>query len=657
MILQNVQALLQCIEINKNLSDTRGMEQQQFRVKFPLGTKLVLSLSLLFAALVAFLSVSAVLIMIEDKQAYTYQLTSMEAYVASRDFSEKTRLSLDNLRLYLTAFDPRQAITPAQAVAMESVVKNQMEAAVFQSYQIKSDGTVKKLTETLNPEIATRISFQSEQLQYPPGFFLSIYPKLLENNYAFANINRAGMPAVMLVAYADVGLKNLPDGMPVAVALVDLSLLKQSRRSGDIVIAQQDGSVLYSSTPELVMKRANVKSEPLFQAAMSAKTQAGTREFTVDEIRRLGAFQKTSFGPVVTTQMEWKKAMAAAYTLAERFVLLGIVSVSIAVLFAIVFSNTITKPLKRLYRATAQITKGDFNVDPNVNTKDEVGQLSNSFVAMSKKIQELLIETVKKAQMQEELKVAAAVQESLIPPPEYRDGEIEILGHYQSASECGGDWWGFFRVGNKVVVMIADATGHGVPSALVTASARSCFSVLHKLAREKAFFRLAPGELMSYANRVIFDAATTKIMMTFFIGVVDLDTKTITYSNAGHNPPWLFRKNGERYVLKSLVPKGNRLGETEESGLYEEMSVPMEEGDILLMYTDGLMENKNLQSGEQYGKKRAKQVVEGALPSGPQAVLDALIKDYREYNEGKHLDDDVTLATVRILSSGGQVAV
>jgi len=565
------------------------MEQQQFRVKFPLGTKLVLSLSLLFAVIVGFLSYSAVVLVVEDKQAYTYQLQAMEAYVASRDFSERTRLSLDNLRLYLTAFDPRQMINASQANAMDSVVKNQMEAAIFYSFQVKPSGEVKLLTKTVNAEISARIGLDAPKLQFPPTFFKTIYPKLLEINYAFANLNARGLPAMMVVAYADTGLKDLPDGMPVGVAMVDLSPLNQARRFGEVSIALPDGTVLQSTKEELMMRREKINDRPLFQSGLTSKTQAGTKEFTINGERYLGAYQRTSFGPIVTTQMEWRKAMAAAYTLGERFVLLGIISISLAILFAIVFSNTITKPLKRLFRATSQVAKGDFNIDPKVTTRDEVGQLSRSFVAMSKKIKELLVETKQKAQMEEELKVAAAVQESLIPPPEYRDTEIEIIGHYQSATECGGDWWGFFRVGNKICVMIADATGHGVPSALVTAAARSCFSVLHKLSKEKAFFRLAPGDMMSYANRVVFDAATTKIMMTFFIGVIDLETKTITYANAGHNPPWLFRKNEDRFVLKSLMPKGNRLGETEESGIYEETTLPIEQGDILVMYTDGLM--------------------------------------------------------------------
>jgi sigma-B regulation protein RsbU (phosphoserine phosphatase) len=154
--------------------------------------------------------------------------------------------------------------------------------------------------------------------------------------------------------------------------------------------------------------------------------------------------------------------------------------------------------------------------------------------------------------------------------------------------------------------------------------------------------------MMSYTNRVVFDAATTKIMMTFFIGVIDLEANTITYANAGHNPPWLYRNNGERYVLKSLMPKGNRLGESEEGDVYEETTVPMGPSDILFLYTDGLMENKN-EAVEQYGKKRVREVVEGALPKGPLGVIEALKVAYRAFNGNvKMLDDDVTLAAIRI---------
>ncbi|MBS1962256.1 MAG: SpoIIE family protein phosphatase [Bdellovibrionales bacterium] len=626
------------------------MEQQNFRVKLSLGTKLVLWLTLLFLIIVGFLSYSAVKLVVDDKQAYTFQLQSMEAYIAGQDFSEKTRPAIDNLRLYLTTFDPRLPITSIQMENLKNLVNSQTESGFFTSYFVKPDGTATLLTANTNAEALAKAGFNPDALSFDAAFFKKIRDRILQNSFAFQSYVKPGATPLLIVAFGDLGLKDYEKGMPIGLAVLDARTLITNSRFGETTITTWDGRVLASTNPAKLYEAPDASGHPVFQSAAASKLGSGTKEFDIDGKIYLGAFRKLPIGPIIFTQLEKRKAMAAAFTLGERLGLMGIISVIGAILFALIFSSSITKPLKNLTLATAAVARGEFNIDPKVKTKDEVGQLANSFSIMSRKIQELVVGEVHKAHMEEELKVAAAVQESLIPPPEYRDDHFEIIGSYQSASECGGDWWGFFRIKNKLCVMIADATGHGVPSALITASARSCFSVLAKMAREKESFQLNPGEMMSYTNRVVFDAAMTKIMMTFFIGVIDLDTKTITYANAGHNPPWLFRRNGERFQLKSLVPKGTRVGEREESGMYEEMSAPMDVGDILFLYTDGLMENTSPgEAREQYGKKRAKQVVEEALPGGPRGIIDALKASYTQYNgDTKALDDDVTLASIRI---------
>ncbi len=127
----------QSIEISLDSGETASMEQQNFRVKFSLGTKLVLCLSLLFIVVVGFLSYSAVKLVVEDKQAYTFQLQSMEAYIAGQDFTEKVRPAIDNLRLYLTAFDPRLPINAVQAQNLKNLVKSQVESGYFAASLVK----------------------------------------------------------------------------------------------------------------------------------------------------------------------------------------------------------------------------------------------------------------------------------------------------------------------------------------------------------------------------------------------------------------------------------------------------------------------------------------------------------------------------------------
>jgi serine phosphatase RsbU (regulator of sigma subunit) len=627
------------------------MEQANYRVKFSLGTKLVLSLSLLFLVIVGFLSYSAVKLVVEDKQAYTFQLQSMEAHIAGQDFSERVRPAVDNLRLFLTAFDPRLPLTPTQQENLSNIAKSQQEVALFRAWLVKADGSATLLTTSPQPDVVAKLGLDPDKLKLDGPMLQRLRAKTIESTFAFDTFTVPGVAPLLVVAFADVGLKDYENGMPIGIAFLDSRSLIANSRFGETTIATPDGRVLASTNPAKMLDPAAATAHPVFSGAASSKLASGTREFEMSGISFLGAYRRLPLGPIVFTQIEKRKAMAAAFTLGERLGMLGLISIVAAILFAMIFSSTITKSLKRLTVATTQVARGDFNVDPKITTSDEVGVLARSFSAMSRKIQELILEQVKKTHLEEELKVAAAVQESLLPAPSYRDEHFEIHGSYQSAAECGGDWWGFFRIGNKLALMIADATGHGVPSALVTASARSCFSVLAKLAAEQAFFKLSPGEMMSYANRVIYDAATTKIMMTFFIGIVDLETKTITYANAGHNPPWLFRRNGERYQLKSLVPKGNRLGEVQESGVYEEMSAPIAIEDILVLYTDGLMENKHPKTGEQFGKKRSKETIEKNLDGGPAGVIEALKKAYLEYNGSeKMLDDDITLAAIRIHS-------
>lgn len=625
------------------------MEQTHFKVKFPLGSKIVISLIVLLTLLVGVLSYLTVSLLIEDKRAYTYQLQLMEAYVASRDFSERIKFSLDNLKVYLTSFDPRQAVSEAQIAALENIAKSQFKSPAFYSFLIKENGESKKITQSINNGVASRMSFDPNIFHLDAELVRSLYPKLRQNTFILKNITHLTREPLTLIAYADLGLKDNPDGMPVAMTLVDANILSESKHFSEITIALPNGDLLYSSSPEVMRRQDKVFGRVLFQEALSNQTPSGTTEFVNENTRYLGAFQKTSLGPVVMAQIEWTKAMAAAFTLSERLVILGLISIIISILFAFWFSSTISKPLKQLFTATSAISSGDFNVNVQVKTTDEVGQLAHSFSVMSGKIQELIEETAKKAHLQEELKLAATVAESLFPKPEYRDNDIEILGHYQSATECGGDWWGFFRVESKVYVMIADATGHGVPAALVTSAARSCFSVLNRFARKQALHDLTPREILSYANQSVFDSAASKIMMTMFVGVIDIPNQTLTYSSAAHCPVWILKKEGKEYDLKSLVPEGVRLGEAEDATDFPEHEISFNPGDMIVMYTDGWIENRDPETGEEFGKKRARKLVTSSAHLGSRGLMDAIVKNYKAFNQGQALEDDVTLCVVQRL--------
>jgi serine phosphatase RsbU (regulator of sigma subunit) len=162
-------------------------------------------------------------------------------------------------------------------------------------------------------------------------------------------------------------------------------------------------------------------------------------------------------------------------------------------------------------------------------------------------------------------------------------------------------------------------------------------------------YELNPSQMLSLANRVVYDSAHGKIMMTFFVAVLDFDAHALQFASAAHNPPWLFSKNADgTYKMSSLVAKGQRLGEARDGESYESKTIEFKQGDTLFLYTDGLLEGKNL-AQEQYGKKQARKILESVMNKEPTQVLNELVLDFMSFNEGKALDDDVTLVLARIL--------
>jgi sigma-B regulation protein RsbU (phosphoserine phosphatase) len=268
---------------------------------------------------------------------------------------------------------------------------------------------------------------------------------------------------------------------------------------------------------------------------------------------------------------------------------------------------------------------------------------------MSLKIRQLIDEKLGQVKLEQELAIASTVQQNLIPPESFQNDRIEIQSYYQSASQTGGDWWGLFEAKNRVYLMIADATGHGLPCALITASARSCFSFLNKLAEEDENFSLTPQNMLSFANRIVFEASRGQIMMTAFLAVINFEDMTLTYSSAGHNPPWHFRQAENKVVTKSLVGTGTRLGESKNFPEQEATTMKIEINDTIVLYTDGLTENTN-PNGIQYGKKNARKKIEATAFGGAKSIIKEVIADFHKHNDSKPLDDDVTVAVIRILS-------
>ncbi len=633
--------------VRKNFRDNERMEQQQFQVRFSLGTKLLLSVVTLLLIVIGFLTASTIVVLTEDKRAYTFQSQGTETLLAGKEFININTRAISALRLALSSFDPSKPLSTSEQRRIQEILDNQADMVTLQVGRLREFRSF-LIGATLSQEATLRdLGIQPDSLTLAPEWFPIAEKGLKSSSVYLVNTSKAGL-ASQAILLADTKYPSKDGTIPLVVGFLPIRDFAKEFRGSRITIANRDGYVLFDSDNSVQFSAANVVNDPIFQRALQNPVASGAGEFRLPNERILSSYTRPGLDLVVISRIAWEKAMASTYTLAEKFILLGLVCIAAAVIFALVFAKSLTAPILQLYQATREVASGNFDLHLPAKGRDEIGALGASFNVMSRKISDLIDESMKKVQLENELAIASTVQQTLIPPSHYQDSRIEIASRYQAASQCGGDWWGFFKVENRLCLMIADATGHGISSALITASARSCFSVMHKLAQEDPDFTYSPGAMLAYANRVVHEAASGQIMMTFFSCVLDFDTQTLTYASAGHNPPWLFQRKGEGFKLNSLTPEGPRVGESPDIEPYPEKTLPFSAGDMLVLYTDGLPEGKNT-ADEQFGKKRLRKLVEGSVAAGPQAVIDAIMGEFMPFNEGKDLDDDVTLAVARIL--------
>jgi sigma-B regulation protein RsbU (phosphoserine phosphatase) len=375
----------------------------------------------------------------------------------------------------------------------------------------------------------------------------------------------------------------------------------------------------------------------------------GTFDTEIDNHKFLVGYQKIpNLRLNVLTLMNKEVAFEATQTLIKKSIAIGFLILSISLGLGLIFAHSITKPIDLLMEGTKKIANGEFGTLVDITSTDEIGEFANSFNIMSEQILRYTEEIQEKVRMEKELAVAHLVQNSFFPNSNLQFGDVEIAGFYQSASECGGDWWGAHEIEGKKIILIGDATGHGVPSALVTATANCCAQLLKDLTVNRPEILHNPAQILSIMNRVIYNLSG-KILMTFFVGILDDKEGYLIYSNASHNFPLICRFSENEATKENITvlmeANGKRLGHALDSA-YENSQISFKKGDTLLLFTDGILESENA-SGKQYGERRfLKSFLKSAKLSANEIILKIQQEAY-DYYENVPPNDDITLVVVK----------
>lgn len=312
-------------------------------------------------------------------------------------------------------------------------------------------------------------------------------------------------------------------------------------------------------------------------------------------------------------------------------------------------SKSFVQPIQKLSEGVREIASGNLDKKLDIQTGDEIEHLAFSFNSMTDELKTYMAnlkkETADKERIATELNVATNIQLSTLPHDfDFNRDDFEIYATMKAAKEVGGDFYDFYLVDEKhLVISIADVSGKSVPAALFMMKGKTILKNLATMMK-------SPDDLasvMTLANQQLCQDNDEMMFITVFLAMLDLETGRLIYVNGGHNPPLLYRDADKKFswldVNKSFV-----LGAMD-SVDFVQQEVQLNHGDILFMYTDGVTEAIN-EAEEEYGEAR----LENCLNSIDhqceiKILLEGVSKSLAAHVGKAEQSDDITMLAVRFV--------
>lgn len=341
---------------------------------------------------------------------------------------------------------------------------------------------------------------------------------------------------------------------------------------------------------------------------------------------------------------------------------------TVILLIAAVWGRALTRPLQRIMQAAGAIEGGQYKDEkepfdparlelaPVTRRGDELGHLARVFESMAQQVyrREEELESLvalrtdelaqKHAQLEaahhrigEELKVAKALQLSILPTEFPQTGLYDLHAVMTPAREVGGDFYDFFMLNDQHVgIVVADVSGKGVPASFFMAVARTEMqNAAHEL--------VSPGRVLQQVNDRLCRENPLELFVTVLYGILDLSNGEFVYASGGHNPPLHLRSNGD--VSEMALTDGVALGVMEALD-YDEARITLLPGDQVVFYTDGVTEAFS-SSDEQFGEPRLMAAVTHAAAGSARITTDTVVAAVAEFSAGMEAFDDLTCLAVR----------
>jgi phosphoserine phosphatase RsbU/P len=250
----------------------------------------------------------------------------------------------------------------------------------------------------------------------------------------------------------------------------------------------------------------------------------------------------------------------------------------------------------------------------------------------------LFKEAIEKQKMEDELQIARGIQKGLLPNVLPALPAMDIAATNISSKQVGGDYYDVIATsGGRYVIAIGDVSGKGTPASLLMANLQATIRALVPL-------RLPLSELTARVNDLMCQNTGADRFVTFFWAEIDPVSRALTYVNAGHNYPYLLRADGTKLRLDR---GGMILGVMPTTLPYDQETIVVRPGDLLVLFTDGVSEAMS-REGREYGEERLEAVLAAQCHRTAQGIIESIHKDILEFAGGAAQSDDITMMLLKV---------
>ena len=238
--------------------------------------------------------------------------------------------------------------------------------------------------------------------------------------------------------------------------------------------------------------------------------------------------------------------------------------------------------------------------------------------------------------IEEELRFANDIQINLLPKSNPQIDGFDIAGKSISAKEVGGDYYDFIPIDkNTNVICLGDISGKGMPASLLMAN-------LQATLRGQALFTSSAAECLTRANKLLFRSTDMQKFATLFYGILDTSNNLFHFSNAGHDPPFLINSNNK---VTRLTKGGTVLGFMEDYQ-FDEDSIVLNNGDAIVIYSDGITEALNTKS-EEFGEERLEEVIKQNIKFSADILIEKVFDAIKLFVKDVSQSDDITIVIIK----------